>query len=57
VQQHIAGEVEIFVCISREFLYELPGDFKNRSTFAKVIVKHPGVYFLGHRAVDDVTIT
>jgi len=39
--------MEIFVC-SREFFYESPGETILKITpsiFAKVIVKHQGVYF------------
>ena len=45
--QHIAGEMEIFiVCTWRIFLrISWRKNFENRSTFAKVIIKHQVAYF------------
>jgi len=46
-QQHIAGEVEIFVMYTQRIFLRINWrkDFENRSTFAKVIIKHQVAYF------------
>jgi len=42
------GEVEIFVVHTQQNFTtnQLVKNFENRSTFAKVIIKHQGVYFV-----------
>ena len=46
----MAGEVKPLRCAHREFSYKSSGEKKieNRSTFAKVIIKHQIAYFLEH---------
>jgi len=53
VLQQIAGELENFVVYTQRIFLRINWwqNFENRSTFAKVIIRQQGVYFLRHSVI------